>query len=132
MKSNQEFEEEVENLIREAVSKNNTIMRDDLETTGKSPKKQFFQNRNKIDINEAWREIEKLFENFSIQEKKSIENPILREEQKVIEQIEILETPQPKMHSLQIETTRTKEPNEEMEKERINCIVTRRFKFNLD
>lgn len=55
-------------------------MRDEEDTKQKTSKKQFFYNRSKIDINEAWREIEKLFENFSIQEKNSIEKPILREE----------------------------------------------------
>lgn len=55
-------------------------MRDEGETKGKKSKKLFFYNRNKIDINEAWKEIEKLFENFTIQGKNSVEKPNLGEE----------------------------------------------------
>ncbi|CAD8207673.1 unnamed protein product [Paramecium pentaurelia] len=132
MKSNQEFEQEVEILIKESVSKNQSYIKDEGETKEKTLKKQFFNNRNKIDINEAWREIEKLFENFSIQDKKLIEKPIMKEEQKIIEQIDVLQTPQPKIHSHSIQTTKTKELLEEKEKDRNKRTVTRKLKFNLD
>ncbi|CAD8112605.1 unnamed protein product [Paramecium primaurelia] len=132
MKSNQEFEQEVEILIKESVSKNQSYIKDEGETKEKTLKKQFFNNRNKIDINEAWREIEKLFENFSIQDKKLIEKPIMKEEQKIIEQIDVLQTPQPKIHSPSIQTTKTKELLEEKDKDRNKRTVTRKLKFNLD
>ncbi|CAD8094486.1 unnamed protein product [Paramecium primaurelia] len=132
MKSNQEFEQEIENLIKESVSKNNSPMRDEGETKGKKQKKQFFYNRNKIDINEAWKEIEKLFESFSIQGKNSVEKPNLGEESKIIEQKEFLQTPQPKVHSPSIQTTKIKESKDDKEKDRINCSATRRLTFNLD
>lgn len=55
-------------------------MRDEGEKKEKKSKKQFFYNKNKIDINEAWKEIEKLFESFTIKEKNSVERSNLREE----------------------------------------------------
>ncbi|CAD8123407.1 unnamed protein product [Paramecium sonneborni] len=132
MKSNLEFEQEIENLIKESVSKHNSPMRDEEENKGKNKKKQFFYNRNKIDINEAWKEIEKLFENFSIQDKGSVEKPNLGEEQKIKEQKELLQTPQPKVYSPSKQTTQVKKQNEEGIQNKINCSAKRRLVYDLD
>ncbi|CAD8121025.1 unnamed protein product [Paramecium sonneborni] len=132
MKSTQEFKQEIENLIKESVSKHNSPMKDEGEIKKTKSKKQFFYNRNKININEAWKEIEKLFENFSIEGMDSVEKPILEEDQKIIEQKELYQTPQPKVLSPSVQTTKVKKPKEEQEKDKINSSATRRLAFNLD
>lgn len=50
----------------------------------------FFFNKNKIDVNEAWKEVEKLFSSMSL---KSSQADIPEEEHKVAEPILNVKTP---------------------------------------